>query len=194
MLKLLIEELKQLWVGVEVYNCYKKQKFNLRAAYLWSVYGFKAYDIFAGWNIHKELTYLICGSDTDCFRLTHGGKISYFDSYRNWMPRKHDFRQEQNAFQKDTIVTKGPPKHLSGAQIVGMLNKLTPDPERPGYFEEYGETHNLTHKCALWELPYMLTLILMHNIDVMHQERNMGESIINTCIGFLGKTEDNRKA
>jgi hypothetical protein len=29
MLKLFIEELKQLWIGVEAYNCYKKQNFNL---------------------------------------------------------------------------------------------------------------------------------------------------------------------
>jgi hypothetical protein len=28
----------------------------------------------------------------------------------------------------------------------------------------------------------MLALILMHNIDVMHQERNMDESIISTCM------------
>jgi hypothetical protein len=34
-------------------------------------------------------------------------------------------------------------------------------------------------------------LILMHNIDVMHQECNMGESIISTCMGFPGKTKDN---
>jgi hypothetical protein len=40
----------------------------------------------------------------------------------------------------------------------------------------------------------MSVLILMHNIDVMHQESNMGESIISTCMGFLGKTKDNRKA
>jgi hypothetical protein len=39
----------------------------------------------------------------------------------------------------------------------------------------------------------MPTLILMHNIDVMHQECNMGESILSTCVGFLGKTKDNRK-
>jgi hypothetical protein len=68
----------------------------------------------------------------------------------------------------DIIVTKGPLKHLSGAQIVDMLDKLTPNPERLGYFEGYEETHNWTHKCALWELSYMSVLILMHNIDVMH--------------------------
>jgi hypothetical protein len=27
-LKLLIEELKQLWIGVKAYDCYKKQTFN----------------------------------------------------------------------------------------------------------------------------------------------------------------------
>jgi hypothetical protein len=140
MLKPLIEELKQLWIG---------NKFNLRAAYLWSVHDFKAYGVFTGWSIHGELRCPICGLDTYCFHLTHGGKISYFDCHRRWLPQKHNFRQEQNTFQKDTTVTKGPPKRLSSAQIVDMLDKLMLDPERPGYFEGYRETHNWTHKCAL---------------------------------------------
>jgi hypothetical protein len=46
MLKPLIKELKPLWIGVEVHDYYEKQKFNLRATYLWSVHDFKAYDIF----------------------------------------------------------------------------------------------------------------------------------------------------
>jgi hypothetical protein len=120
MLKPLIEELKQLWIGIEAYDYYKKQKFNIRVTYLWSVHDFKAYDIFAGWSVHGELTCLICGLDTYCFCLTHGGKISYFDCHRHWLPRKHDFRQEQTTFRKDTTVTKGPLKRLSGAQIVDV--------------------------------------------------------------------------
>jgi hypothetical protein len=40
----------------------------------------------------------------------------------------------------------------------------------------------------------MPALILMHNIDVLQQEHNMGESIISTWMGFWGKTEDNKKA
>jgi hypothetical protein len=69
-----------------------------------------------------------------------------------------------------------------------------PDPERPRYFQGYGETHNWTHKCAMWKLSYMPALILMHTIDVMHQERNMGESIISTSMDFSDKTKDNMKA
>jgi hypothetical protein len=40
----------------------------------------------------------------------------------------------------------------------------------------------------------MPVLILMHNIDVMYQKHNMGEIIISTCMGFPGKTKDNKKA
>jgi hypothetical protein len=39
----------------------------------------------------------------------------------------------------------------------------------------------------------MSVLILMHNIDVMYQKHNMGESIISTCMGFSSKTKHNRK-
>jgi hypothetical protein len=48
MLKPLIEELKQLWQGVEAYDYDQKQEFNIRIAYLWSVHEFKAYSIFSG--------------------------------------------------------------------------------------------------------------------------------------------------
>jgi hypothetical protein len=33
----------------------------------------------------------------------------------------------------------------------------------------------------------------MQNIDVMHQERNFGESILSTCMTFVDKTKDNHK-
>jgi hypothetical protein len=38
----------------------------------------------------------------------------------------------------------------------------------------------------------MKALILMHNIDVIHQKRNIGESIISTC-NITNKTKDNPK-
>jgi hypothetical protein len=46
MLKPLIEELKQLWQGVEAYDYDQKQKFNLRVVYPWSIHDFRAYSIF----------------------------------------------------------------------------------------------------------------------------------------------------
>jgi hypothetical protein len=75
MMQPMIEELKQLWVGVEAYNCHKKQKFNLRVTYLFSIHDFLAYSNFFGWCLHGNLTCPTCGKDTDCFVLTSGGRF-----------------------------------------------------------------------------------------------------------------------
>jgi hypothetical protein len=54
--------------------------------------------------------------------------------------------------------------------------------------------YNWTHKCALCELSYAKALVLMYNIDVTHQEYNVGESILSTCMAFTNKAKDNHKA
>jgi hypothetical protein len=36
--------------------------------------------------------------------------------------------------------------------------------------------------------------ITVMNIDVMHQEHNVAESIISTCMDIMDKTKDNFKA
>jgi hypothetical protein len=44
------------------------------------------------------------------------------------------------------------------------------------------------------EASYAKVLILMHNIDPMHQEHNDGESILlMTCMNFSNKSKDNEK-
>jgi hypothetical protein len=35
---------------------------------------------------------------------------------------------------------------------------------------------------------------LPHNMDLMHQERNVAESIISMCLNIKGKTKDNINA
>jgi hypothetical protein len=96
-------------------------------------------------------------------------QICYFDCHRCFLPEDHPFRFDRNTFKKDTIVTRGPPKRLRGPETLARLNDLKLN-EHGNHFEGYGTEHNWTHKCGLWELPYMKALILMHNIDVMHQE------------------------
>jgi hypothetical protein len=99
---------------------------------------------------------------------------------------------DSNSFKKDNVVLKGPPRCLSGPEITDMLDNLILD-ENGVQFVGYGKKHNWIHKCVLWELLYVKELILMHNLDVMHQERNVGESIINICMGCTDKTKDNHK-
>jgi hypothetical protein len=61
-------------------------------------------------------------------------------------------------------------------------------------FKGYGEKNNWTHKSCLWKLPYAKTLILPHNIDLMHKECNIAESIITMCFDVADFSKDNMNA
>jgi hypothetical protein len=124
MLRPLNNELKELWNGVETYNSHKKQKFTLWAAYIWSIHDFRAYGIFVEWSIHSRLTCPICGSNTYCFCLTAGGKISYFDCHRRWLPPKHCFIMQKDSFRKDTVIKNRSPKCLSGPETLCTRNVM----------------------------------------------------------------------
>jgi hypothetical protein len=56
--------------------------------------------------------------------LSLGGKICYFDCHICFLPQTHPYWFEVNTFKKGTIVTKGPPRCLSGLEIEAMLNNL----------------------------------------------------------------------
>jgi hypothetical protein len=60
-----------------------------------------------------------------------------------------------------------------------------------GGFEGYGENYNWTHKICLWKLPYTKVLILPHNINLMHQECNVVESIISMWFDVIDFLKDN---
>jgi hypothetical protein len=47
---------------------------------------------------------------------------------------------------------------------------------------------------CLWKLPYWHKLKLRHNLDVMHIEKKICESLIATILNILGKTKDTVKA
>jgi hypothetical protein len=100
---------------------------------------------------------------------------------------------DNDAFKKGNIVLEGPSRRLSGPEIADMLDNLVLN-KNGTEFVGYGEEHNWTNKYALWELLDAKALILMHNIDVMHQECNVGESILSTCMTFMDKIKDNHKA
>jgi hypothetical protein len=139
---------------VEAYDFFKKQKFNLRVAYLFLVHDFMVYRIFFGWSVHGRLMCPYCAKDTDCFCLSSGGKICYFDCHRCFLPFNHPFRRQRKEFREGTIVTKGPPKQRSGIEIIEEHRKLILD-ESGKRYQGFGEEHNWTHICGLWELPYV---------------------------------------
>jgi hypothetical protein len=183
----LVDELISLWKGVDTWDASIKKSFKMRAAYLWSVHDFPAYGMFAGWSPHGKLACPVCLSDCQAFRLRYGHKSSWFDCHRRFLPIDHEFRFQSNAFRKDTMVFDEAARLLSGEEIFAQMNKFVDDKK------SYGKLHNWTHVPGLWQLPYFKKLLLPHNIDMMHNEKNVAEAIFCTCMD-LKKTKDNAQA
>lgn len=49
-LQTLIEELKDLWAGIDAYDSFSTFMFKLRAAVLWTISDFPTYVYFSGWS------------------------------------------------------------------------------------------------------------------------------------------------
>ena len=48
-------------------------------------------------------------------------------------------------------------------------------------------------KSIFFDLPYWKDLYVRHNLDVMHIEKNVCESLIGTLLNIPGKTKDGEK-
>jgi hypothetical protein len=135
-----MEELKELWQGVDAYDSHLKCRFNLRAAYLWSIHDYLAYEKFVGWCVHGQLNCPVCMDESDAFRFQHVRKVSFIDCHRRFLSLSYEFRGNKESFQKGKSIRKGPPKRKLGADMVKMFSELKVS--QNGGFEGYGKKHN----------------------------------------------------
>ncbi|KAK2426327.1 hypothetical protein QL285_025010 [Trifolium repens] len=104
----LIDDLKRLWNGVATYDISKKRNFNMKGALMWTINDFPAYGMLSGWGTHGKLGCPICMMDTKAFTLHNGGKATWFDCHRRFLPSNHPFRRNKNAFVHGEIETRDP--------------------------------------------------------------------------------------
>ncbi|XP_057248861.1 uncharacterized protein LOC104906231 [Beta vulgaris subsp. vulgaris] len=192
----LIEELKQLWeIGAMTYDISQKQNFMLRAALLWTVSDFPAYGMLSGWATAGKKACPYCMEETKAFWLDNGNKVSWFDCHRKFLPHDHPFRKNKTAFRKNKVENGMAPAMMSGDdmwQCVKDLPKATDGPEalkilkkaKKGWFKQ----------SSFWELPYWKDLLIRHNLDVMHIEKNFFDQLIHTVMDVKGQTSDNVSA
>ena len=92
---------------------------------------------------------------------------------------------------------------MTGAQVHAQIDALVVNPQKDSRkkdnpkkdcFVGYGVEHMWTHKSGLERLPYFDDLLLPHNIDIMHTEKNVAGAIFGTIMDIPDKTKDNVKA
>jgi len=85
----------QLWSSETLtYDISRKQNFVMRAALMWTINVFPAYGMLSGWSTHEKLTCPYCMENNKAFTLTNGGKTSFFDCPRRFLPPNHRYRND----------------------------------------------------------------------------------------------------
>ncbi|GJW20015.1 transposase, Ptta/En/Spm [Tanacetum coccineum] len=179
-LRPLINELKDLYnVGVDTYDAYRRQNFRMKAILLWTVSDFPAYAMLSGWSTHGKLACPHCMGNIDSFQLKHGGKSCWFDCHRRFLPLDHAFRRDRKGFRAKNTVSSTPPPELNGFEIWQQISAYltvyegTPYNPKNTKIHGFGVTHNWVKRSIFWELPYWHLLLVRHNLDVMHIEKNV---------------------
>jgi len=194
-LQSLIDELKQLWNGVLTYDISRKQNFMMKAALMWTINDFSAYGMLSGWSTSGRIACPYCMNQSKAFRLKSGGKVSWFDSHRQFLLMNHSFRRNKDSFYKDRIEKSQPPHFLTGNELWEQIHFFLKITEvSPCICDGHGESHNWTKQSIFWELPYWKTNLIRHNLDVMHVEKNVFDNVFNIVMDIKDKTKDNAKA
>ncbi|WMV40936.1 hypothetical protein MTR67_034321 [Solanum verrucosum] len=193
----LIEELKELWeVGIETFDASTKQNFKLHASLLWTINDFPAYGNLSGWSTKGKLACPSCNKNTSSIRLTNCKK-QCFMGHRRYLPKDHRWRNDKKLFD-NTIEKRLPPKTCSGIDILNQVQDLegqplTKDPKKKRKISHEKRKDNWNKKSIFFELPYWKSLLLRHNLDVMHIEKNICDNIMGTIMNVKGKTKDTIK-
>ncbi|XP_047333830.1 uncharacterized protein LOC124937589 isoform X1 [Impatiens glandulifera] len=192
----LIDELKMLWnVGVPTYDVSRGDTFIMKAMLLWTVSDFPAYGMLSGWSTHGIDSCPICMKKSKSFRLKYGRKACYFDCHRQFLPLEHPYRHDTQHFTKNRVERTIHPHIKDGDEIWTEISHLKLVSEAPNeYPHGFGDYHKWTKRSIFWELPYWGKLLIRHNLDFMHIEKNVFENIINTVMNVKGKTKDNLNA
>ncbi|XP_043714991.1 uncharacterized protein LOC122663380 [Telopea speciosissima] len=202
----LIEELKELWnTGVVTYDAYKKEKFKLNACLLWTINDFPAYAVLSGWSTKGVFACPCCNKNTTSHWLKYGRKHCYLGHHR-FLPQGHRFRRDKKSFD-GYEEHELQPKPLSGYDILeelegvqfplfgkDIIDKHGKKKKRRRKLKQPKLPFNWKKKSIFFEFPYWRSNLIRHNLDVMHIEKHVCDSIIGTLLDLKKKTKDNVKA
>nr|XP_016452413.1 PREDICTED: uncharacterized protein LOC107776970 [Nicotiana tabacum] len=188
-LQLLIVKLKELWeFGVETFDAESNQMFQMRAALMWTISDFPTLAMLSGWSTKENFACPTCNYGTCSQYLKHSRKMCYM-GHRAFLPHEHPFRRDKKSFdgKEDHRLAPTP---LSGTEVLEELRELK------NVFGKVQKKRSRDNKCPwkkrsiFFELPYWETKKLRHNLDPMHIEKNICDSILGTLLEIYGKSKD----
>ncbi|XP_028193133.1 uncharacterized protein LOC114378691 [Glycine soja] len=196
-LKPLVEELCELWSGVDTYDSSLNENFRMRAALMWTISDFPGLGILSGWNIHTGLACPTCNLDAEPCRLRNCNKWCFM-GHRRFLSRNHKFRLNRVRFD-GSIEERNPPLKLSGSEIFRQVEHInttfgTRAIQNGTRKRSRQEVTQWNKRSIFFELPYWESNLLRHNLDFMHIEKNVCDNVMYTLLHEKDKSKDNLNA
>jgi hypothetical protein len=114
--------------------------------------------------------------------------------HRHYIPMKHQFQSMKDQFNGNTEKRCCPP-YFTGHEVYEMVKDVHVVLGKQKRTGKKTEEDDIWKKQSIfWEISYWKDLNVRHLIDVMHVEKNMCESILETLLNTDGKTRDHGHA
>ncbi|CAN6721477.1 unnamed protein product [Malus baccata var. baccata] len=170
----------------------------MKAAVLWTISDFPAYGMLSGWSTHGYKVCPHCMHDKESIYLPASRKICYM-GHRCFLEDNHRFRRQTTAFN-GRREHRSAPRQWTGLQCLEELCTLRFTFGKPKKNASVGQRRKRTSsstsgnsqwkkKSIFYELPYWRHLLIRHNLDVMHIEKNICDSVVGTLLG-IEKSKD----
>ena len=99
--------------------------------------------------------------------------------HRRFIPQAHHFCKQKKAFNGEVEHVRAP-KPFSSAEVLDSLSGVE---VALGKGRRSSNTEGVWKKSSIFfDLPYLKDLLVRHNLDVMHIEKNVCESLIGTLL------------
>ncbi|XP_004298273.1 PREDICTED: uncharacterized protein LOC101301486 [Fragaria vesca subsp. vesca] len=193
----LIDELQELWENrLPTFDRHGQTSFMMKAAVIFTISDFPAYGMLFGQQTKRYKACPVCIDDVNS--TWHANKFCFLGSRRH-LDEDHEWRWDTEAFD-GTEEHNLEPRGRSGEWILERLNQhwfgylstsieaIDLNPPTPDEFKYW------THKSVFFGLPYWSTLKIRHNLDVMHIEKNVCDSVLGTIMNLKHKNKDTPKA
>ncbi|XP_019253852.1 PREDICTED: uncharacterized protein LOC109232540 [Nicotiana attenuata] len=158
---------------METSDANSNETFQMCAALLWTVSDFPALAMLSGWSTKGRLACPTCNHDTCSQYLKHSRKMCYM-GHRAFLPPDHPSRRDKKSFNE-------------ALEELREFNNMFGKGQKKRRRDSGGPWKK---KSIFFELPYWTHNKLRHNLDVMHIEKNICDSLLGTLLDIPGKTKD----
>ena len=108
--------------GALTYDILRKQNFLMRAALMWTISDFPAYEMLSDWSMHGKLTCPYCMENNKAFTPANEGKASFFYCHRRFLPLNHRYRKNRKDFFVSGVEKDASPR-LSGEELHHVVSE-----------------------------------------------------------------------